>query len=127
MRTILLASLLFAAACGSDSGTAPSISALTYAPMTITAGQQATVTGSMAFDDKDGDLAEMGADVILPDQSKQSIPMTDIRALGDQKTGTINFALTIVPPTAGVYKFSMFVVDDGDNTSNKLDGQLTAQ
>jgi hypothetical protein len=125
IRTALL-SLVFAAACGSDSGSAPTISALVYAPMTGTHGMQVTVTGSFTFDDKDGDLAELGGEVTLPDSSKQNLPKSDIRALGDMKQGTLPFQLIVTPPTAGAYQFALFVTDDGDNESNRLTGTLTA-
>ena len=123
-RTALLALLL--AACGSDGGTKPTISALVYAPMTATHGQQATIAGTFTFDDKDGDLAQLGAEITLPDNSKQSLPMTDIRNVGDAKNGTLGFQLIVVPPTAGTYTFALFVTDDGDNESNRLTGTVTA-
>jgi hypothetical protein len=126
IRTALLA-LVFASACGSDGGgTAPSIASLTYSPMTVTHGQQATVAGTFTFDDKDGDLAELGAEITLPDNSKQNLPMTDISNVGDMKQGTLQFQMIVTPPTAGSYQFALFVTDDGDNESNRLTGTVTA-
>lgn len=124
MRIVLLALVL--AACGSDSGTTPTISTLTYSPMTATHGQQSTITGTFLFDDKDGDLAELAAEITLPDNSKQSLPATDIRNIGDTKQGTLNFQMILIPPTAGAYQFALWVTDDGDNDSNRLTGTVTA-
>lgn len=125
MKTTLLAALLFTSACASDDGTAPAITALTYAPMTATHGVALTITGTFTFDDSDGDLAELGGDVTLPDQSKMNFQTTDIRNVGDMKQGTLGFQMQVVPPTAGMYKFSLFVTDDGGNDSNRLEGTLT--
>lgn len=123
-RMILLATLL--AACGSDGGSPPTISALTYSPMTATRGVQATIAGTFTFDDKDGDLAQLAAEVTLPDSSKQNLPMTDIRNVGDTKQGTLGFQMILIPPTAGAYQFALWVTDDGDNDSNRLTGTITA-
>jgi len=125
MKTILFAALLFTSACASDDGTAPAITALTYAPMTATHGVATTVTGTFTFDDDDGDLAELGGEVTLPDQSKMSFQKTDIRNVGDTKQGTLSFQLSFIPPAAGTYQFALFVTDEGGNVSNRLDGTLT--
>jgi hypothetical protein len=126
MKTLLAATLLFATACASDDGTPPAITGLTYSPMTATHGVVVTVTGSFTFDDDDGDLADLHGELTLPDQTKQSLPKADIRALGDMKTGTLGFQLQALPPTVGSYKFQLWVTDDADNESNRLDGTLTA-
>ena len=125
-KTLLAATLVIISACASDDGTAPTISTLTYSPMTATHGVALTISGSFMFADEDGDLAEMGGEVTLPDQSKMSIAKTSIRALGEMTTGSLAFQLQVVPPVAGSYTFQLFVTDDGDNVSNRLDGTLTA-
>ena len=126
MKHTVLACILLSA-CASDDGTSPNISALTYSPNTATPGQVVTVTGTFTFDDDDGDLAELGAEVTLPDQTKQMLPMTDLRGVGDMTTGTLGFQMQIIPPTAGTYSFSLWITDDADNESNRLDGTLAAQ
>src|SRR5512139_3640708 len=72
MKITLLVLLLFASACASDEGTAPTIAALSYSPTTVTQGVATTITGSFTFDDSDGDLAELGVEVTRPDQSKMN-------------------------------------------------------
>ncbi len=125
MRTALLLALLLSA-CGTDSGKPPAIAALTFSPTTVTHGMQATVAGTFAFNDADGDLAELAAEVVLPDQTHMLLPRTDLRGVGDMTTGTLGFQMTLIPPQAGVYQFSLWIIDDGDNESNRLDGTLTA-
>ncbi len=127
MRIALALSLLLAACASDDAGTAPMISSLTYTPMTVTVGQATTISGSIAFDDTDGDLDQLAADVALPDGSHQMLPMTDLQNVGDMTHGTIAFAMTLVPPAAGAYAFSLWITDDGDHDSNHLDGSVTAQ
>ena len=125
MKT-LLAALLLTTACASDDGTAPTISTLTYAPNTATHGVPVTVPGTFMFADEDGDLAELGGEVTLPDLTKMSFAKSSIRAIGDQTTGSLGFQIQVVPPVAGSYKFELFVTDEGDNVSNRLEGTLTA-
>ena len=122
----LLAAAFLCSACASDDGTAPTISALTYSPNTATHGVAVTVTGTFMFADEDGDLAELGGEVTLPDQTKMSFAKSNIRAIGDQTTGSLGFQIQVVPPVAGGYKFELFVTDEGDNVSNRLEGTLTA-
>lgn len=126
MRTPALL-LVLASACSSDSGAPPAIANLTYSPMTVTTGQASVVTGSMTFTDEDGDLAELGAEVTLPDSTKQSLPKSDIRGLAGQTEGTLAFQLSFIPPAPGAYGFALFVIDEGERESNRLEGVVTAQ
>jgi hypothetical protein len=129
MRTTILASLvsLSLAACASDGGSAPAISALTYSPMTATVGMQSTITGSVAFDDEDGDLARMHVEITAPNGMVTTIAPANISAIGDLTTGTLPFQMLFVPPNAGTWTFKLWISDDGDNNSNKLDGTVTVQ
>ena len=124
---IALVLVSFLAACSSDSGKAPAISALIYAPATVTVGQQSTVTGSMTFDDEDGDVSKLTGEVTLPNLTKQMFVNADLQALGEMTHGSIPFAITIVAPAPGAYAFELWITDDGDNKSNRLPGTLTAQ
>src|SRR5687768_12854589 len=124
-NSLVLLALVAGCSSGGD-GKAPSIAALTYTPMTVPTGQQSTVSGSFTFTDEDGDADQLGIDVTLPDNSTQSLPMSDLQNVGDMTSGTIAFAVFITPPAAGSYKFTVFITDEGDNESNKLMGTLTA-
>jgi hypothetical protein len=114
------------AACSSDGGTAPAISNLTFTPATVTHGMQASVTCSIMFDDKDGDLDKLAGEVTLPDSTKAQLQSVDLGPFSEQTHGTIPFALSFIPPAVGTYGFSLWLTDDGDNKSNVLDGMLTA-
>jgi hypothetical protein len=127
MRTAL-ALIPCVLACTTDEPVAPTISELTYNPTTITVGQQATVTGTVRFDDPDGDVAQLGIEIVLPNQQHQNLPLTDVQGLvGMMTEGTIGWAIIVVPPLAGRYGFSLWITDSEANASNKLDGSLMAQ
>jgi len=128
MKNILLAALVVFSftGCSSDDGAAPTIATLVYSPMTVPSGAQSTISGTFTFQDKDGDAAQIGIDVRLPDQTMQELPLSDLQNVGEMTSGTINFAVIISPPFAGTYQFEVFIVDDADNESNHLMGSLTA-
>jgi hypothetical protein len=118
MRTaLLLCSCLSLVACASDDTTAPTISNLTFSPTALPVGQQTTVSGTVAFSDPDGDLDQLGVEVTLPDQSKQSLPMTDLQNVGTMTDGTIAWALIIAPPAAGTYRMSLWITDADGHAS----------
>jgi hypothetical protein len=125
MRTAIALCCLFA--CSSDEGVAPEISNLTFTPTTITVGTQSTVTGSIQFTDADSDQSQIGIEVELPDQTRQSIPKTDLQGVDGQSEGTIAWAVLINPPFAGTYRFFLFITDAEDHESNRLEGMLDAQ
>ena len=128
MRTaILLCSCLSLAACTTDDSTAPTISNLTYSPSSLPVGQQSTISGMLAFSDPDGDLDQLAIEVTLPDQSKQTLPMTDLQNVGTMTDGQIGWALIIVPPAAGAYHMSLWITDAEGNASNHLEANATAQ
>jgi hypothetical protein len=125
MKNLALFALLAGCSSGGD-GKPPSIAALTFSPMTVPTGQQSTVNGSFTFTDEDGDTDQLGIDVTLPDNSSETLPMSDLQNVGDMTEGTIMFVVFFAPPAAGSYKFAIFITDEGDNESNKLMGTLTA-
>jgi hypothetical protein len=128
MRTaFLLCSCLSLIACADDDTTAPTISNLTASPATLPVGTQTTVSGTVTFSDPDGDLEQLGVEVTLPDQSKQTLPMTNLQNVGTMTDGTIAWALIVVPPAAGPYKMSLWITDADGHTSNHLEASATAQ
>ena len=116
-------------ACASDddNGTAPTISNLTIANSSLVVGQQTTVSGTLGFADPDGDLVDLGVELTLPDQSKQSLPMTALMNVGTMTSGSISWALIVVPPSAGTYKLALWITDMNGNESNRLETAATAQ
>ena len=125
MRTTLLLCLALAA-CTSDDGTAPAIANLTFSPNALPVGQQTTINGNFTFTDPDGDLDQLGVELTLPDQSKQSLPMTDLQNVGTMTDGTIAWALIVAPPAAGTYHLSLWITDSDGNKSNHLEANATA-
>jgi hypothetical protein len=126
MRTLLLLSSCLAIAACSDDGNAPTISNLTATPASVPVGQQSTVSGTMGFSDPDGDLDQLGVEVTLPDQSKQTLPMSDLQNVGTMTEGTLGWALFITPPAAGTYRLSLWITDIDGKQSNHLDATVTA-
>ena len=126
MRTAILLSALLFTACTDDS-TAPAISDLTFSPSSLPVGQQTTISGTIKFSDPDGDLDQLGVEVTLPDQSKQTLPMTDLQNVGTMTDGTIGWALIMAPPQAGTYHMALWITDADGNKSNHLDASATAQ
>ncbi|MDX2086540.1 MAG: hypothetical protein SFX73_01765 [Kofleriaceae bacterium] len=125
MKHTLLTTLLLTA-CAADDGLSPQIANLTYTPSTATHGQVVTITGTFTFTDDDGDLAELGAEITLPDRTTQTFPMSKLGGVGDMTTGTLGLQLQVLPPTAGSYAFSLWITDEAGNESNPLEGTLTA-
>jgi hypothetical protein len=126
MRTILLLGC-FLSACTDEPGAAPEISELTFSPTTLTAGVQGTVSGQLQFVDPDGDASKLGFEVILPDQTQQTLPLADLQNVGSQTEGAIGWAVIVAPPTPGNYRFFVFIRDAEGHDSNKLEGTLTVQ
>ena len=126
MRTALLLCIALTA-CASDDSTAPTISNLTFSPSSLPVGQQTTVSGNFGFTDPDGDLDQLGVEVTLPDQSKQSLPMTDLQNVGTMTDGSIAWALIIAPPAAGTYGMSLWITDADGHASNHLEASANAQ
>ncbi len=113
-------------ACG-DEGDPPAISNLAYGPATIASGQQSNITGSLRFDDADGDLAQLGVAFTLPNGTVQELPLTSLQGYTGQTTGQVALTLALVPPMAGRYTFDVWLTDGGGHTSNRLSGTLQAQ
>lgn len=119
-------SFLLAGGCAADDGTAPEISDLTATPTTMTVGQQVTVTGTLHFDDPEGDLDQLGAEITIPDGTKQALRNVDLSTVGTVTTGTLTWALIVVPPAAGTYTLALWVTDANGNDSNRLETTATA-
>jgi hypothetical protein len=110
-----------------DNGTAPKISDLTVTPTEIEVGKQAALSGTITIDDPEGDVAQVGVDATVPGGQKQSFPKTAAQGASGVKQGQIGIALAIVPPAAGAYDLSFFVVDGKGNESNRLSVTITVK
>jgi hypothetical protein len=123
-RSLLV--LLFAAAC-TDSGSSPQVSNITAAPLSITVGMATTVSGSVNFNDRDGDLDLIAVDITAPGGAKTELPAQPIQGIGTQTMGTVNWAVIIQAPSAGAYRLGVSLIDREDNQSNILEVTLNAQ
>lgn len=126
MRTALLLCACLTA-CASDDTTAPTITNLTFSPSSLPVGVQTTISGTVTFSDPDGDLDQLGVELTLPDQSKQSLPMTDLQNVGAMTDGSIAWAMIVAPPAAGTYKMALWITDLDGHASNRLEGSAMAQ
>jgi hypothetical protein len=121
--SLLLAAL---AACATDDGTTPTISDLTASPTTMTVGQQATVGGTMLFEDADGDLVHLAGEIVLPDNTVRALAKTSLAGVGTMTSGTLAWQMIVVPPMAGNYTLSLWVIDADGHESNHVDTTATA-
>jgi hypothetical protein len=122
----LLVSSLTLGCTDDPDGTPPSISNLQLAPATLTAQAQNAMTGSLAFVDPDADVTDLGIEIELPDGSRQSLPLTDVRDSAGTPEGTIQISLAIVPPAAGTYRFELWLEDAKGYPSNRLEASAQA-
>jgi hypothetical protein len=123
--TAIYLALTLTTACATDA-TSPEISELTATPNTMTVGEQVTLSGTLHFDDPDGDLDQLGAEITLPDQTRQALPMTNLIGVGSMTTGTLGWRMLVVPPSAGDYTLSLWLTDASGNESNRLEAVATA-
>jgi hypothetical protein len=124
-HTLCLALFLSLAACATDS-TSPTISDLTSSTSTMTVGQQATVGGTLTFEDPDGDLAQLAGEIRMPDDTIHAIPNADVRGVGSLTTGTLGWQMFVVPPMAGTYTLTLWVIDEEGNESNRVETTASA-
>jgi hypothetical protein len=105
---------------GADDGAAPKISDLALTPLEVEVGKSSAISGTVVIDDPDGDVAQIGVEVTLPDGTKQSLPKAAAQGASGMKQGQLAVALLFGPPVAGSYEFDFFVVDSKGHESNHL-------
>ena len=113
--------------CGTDEGSPPEISSLSYSPDTATVGETITIAGTVDFVDDDGDLDLLGLTAVDPNGVASDLPMSEIQGVAGTTEGTIGIQMFLVMNTAGTYEFELFVVDAEGNESNRLAGTVQAQ
>jgi len=115
-------------ACSSeDPGDAPTLANVTLDQATMEVGSQNVVTGTLDFSDPDGDVLEAGIEIVLPNGSRQALPPTPVASAEGLLEGTVALTLAIVPPMAGSYDLEIWLIDSGENDSNRLTVALTAE
>jgi hypothetical protein len=128
MRTTMLL-LTWLAACSGDGGSAsaPTLSQLELEPTSVAVGQNAAIAGTVAFADADGDVAEVGMTVVLPDGRAQDVARTAVTGTDGLEAGTLQLSLQLTPPAAGIYTLEVFVIDEAGHESNRVSQEVTAE
>jgi hypothetical protein len=134
LQTVALAGAISMSGCGGDdgdssgedSGSAPSIEALSFGPPKVPAGKQSVLTGKFTFHDPDSDADRFAAAIVLPDGSRQSLPPNKTQGTDGRADGQVEFLMAVAPPVAGNYAIELWMVDAADHESNHLDGGLEA-
>ena len=130
LRHFVLAALLVAVAtgCGGGGGggssenSAPSISNLTFSPVSALQGEgngTIIVTGSLTFSDPGGDVNALH----LTDSQGESITEV-LSGFSGITSGTIQAQVTISTQTVGHYTFQVYVTDSQGLDSNRLSGSF---
>ena len=123
---LILAALL--SACGSeDSDTAPVLSNLAHAPAALTTGQATRVVGTFDFVDPDGDIQFFWVAATPPVGDSATLGPRDAQGADGKTSGEMRFQVDLDPRLPGDYLLEVWVVDDADNASNRLQTTLPAQ
>ena len=108
------------------SGTAPSISNLTFSPTFVfvdEGGGQTEIVGSIDFADPDGDLASFVLDVF--DDSGQLVAnVSQAVSASGITAGTLQGTVTIGTTNVGDFNINVYVTDSRSAQSNTLTGQF---
>ena len=105
---------------GSDDGAAPKVADLALTPNEVAVGKTSALAGNVTIDDPDGDVAQIGVEITLPDGTKQSLPKTAAQGASGMKNGQLAIALVFGPPVPGSYDLQFFVVDAKGHESNRV-------
>lgn len=109
---------------GASSGTAPSISNLSYSPTAAyvnDGGGEIDISGTFDFVDPDGDLNSL---IITVQDSNGQIVQSETITIGGVsglKSGTIQGLVTIPTTVSGDYRVQIYVIDTAGLRSNSLE------
>lgn len=124
LETAALSALLATLAVGCSSEP-PQISNLQYDEVTLHVGDTDTLTGTFDFSDPDKNVKTIGIEITLPSGEKGELPRSQLSGTDGMSSGTVNWALFLMPKVAGDFGFSLFVIDADGNQSNRLHGAFT--
>ncbi len=94
------------------------ISDLKIEPSVASVGERTTLIGSVKFEDPDGDITTLRAEV------RGGKTVTTPLRLAGSKTGTATFSIVLNPTKPGAQAIEVWIQDTGDNHSNKLLGAV---
>ncbi|MCB9736431.1 MAG: hypothetical protein H6745_27960 [Deltaproteobacteria bacterium] len=110
-----------------DPGTAPTVAGLTVTPDHLTAGQVVTLSGSLTFDDPDGDVALLASELVTADGATADGPEAEVAGAAGLRSGTVPFAFALASGAAGTLTLRVWLVDAAGNASNALETTLTVE
>jgi hypothetical protein len=105
-------------------GRAATIDFLTYDPAAAVVGEAITVTGTVTFEDPDGDVVALGSQVRPPTRQRAQTNRKIRMVLAGATSGTAAFTFVLRPTAPGPHPFDVWVVDEGGNLSNLLTGHI---
>ncbi len=117
-RAILLACLLISTACDSetDPGAPPTIESFTLGQADVPVGVGTTLTGTLAFTDPDGDVAD--AELVVTDPAGADTAVsTPVQGADGLDAGSVSVAIQFAAPTPGDYFISATLHDAEGNAS----------
>ena len=104
-------------------GAAPIIKELHFRPTVAWLGEKATISGSLSFDDADGDVKALGLETRAPAGRSRVQPAIPMRVAG-AKSGTAAFTFIFDPGETGTHVFDIWAIDKGGNASRRLSGSI---
>jgi hypothetical protein len=104
-------------------GAPPTIKELSFRPAVAWLGDKATISGSLAFDDADGDVKALGVETRAPAGRSRTHPSIPMRLAG-AKSGTAAFTFIFDPGETGTHVFDIWAIDRGGNASRRLSGSI---
>jgi hypothetical protein len=124
--------LLVLSACSSDgsstpatNGSAPKISNMVLSPDTAKINQTVTISGTVDFEDADGDIKTLSAALKLSN-GQVSGGDTAVQNLVGQKTGAAALTFAVNIPVEGAVEISATLIDAKGNKSNTLTKTIQA-
>lgn len=122
----LATALLSACSEDDDHGTAPTLESISLTPDHVAVGVQATVMGSVAFTDPDGDIENIELDLASPDGTHSSMEV-EVSGADGIAEGTVAFTVSLILPAAGSYPIAAQLIDAEGNASNTKSAPLLAE
>jgi eukaryotic-like serine/threonine-protein kinase len=104
-------------------GAAPIIKELHFRPAVAWLGEKATISGSLSFDDADGDVKALGLETRAPAGRSRVQPTIPMRVAG-ARSGTAAFTFIFDPGETGTHVFDIWAIDKGGNASRRLSGSI---
>jgi hypothetical protein len=104
-------------------GAPPVIKDLHFRPTVAWIGEKVTVSGTISFDDADGDVRGLGLETRAPAGRSRLQPSLPMRLAG-AKSGTAAFTFILDPTETGTHVFDIWALDKGGNASRRLSGSI---